>query len=187
MPVEERRGHIEIEVKDSFKRSCVDERSCEEEQIQAEYKQRALELHPDKQHQDPTSKRHTLEAFQRLQEAREVLLDHDLRTKYDRWRKSGLAIPFKQYANIKSTSLHWVTKANKELSVTDGSIASLSKSDDMDYAAKMGPASGRRQTLTGGETSLKSWRAQGGTTSGSGARANNSADELLRKFRNYEI
>ncbi|OQR77387.1 J domain-containing protein-like [Tropilaelaps mercedesae] len=155
----------------------------QEEQIQTEYKRRALELHPDKQDTDASPDSDAVEAFQRLQEAREVLLDSEMRAKYDRWRRSGLAIPFKQYANIKTTSLHWATRASKELCVTDGSVSSLSKKEDMDYAAAPGAAGGRRQTLTGGETSLKSWRAQGG----SGSAANSSADELLRKFRNYEI
>lgn len=87
-------------------------------------------------------------------------------------------------------SLHWVTRATKELAVTDGSVSSLSKKDDMDYVAKAGPASGRRQTLTGGETSLKSWRAQGpggASGGGGGGDGTTSSDELLRKFRNYEI
>lgn len=72
--------------------------SLQEEQIQAEYKQKALQLHPDR-NQDEAA----IGEFQLLQEAREVLLDPEMRAKYDRWRRSGLAVPFKQYANIKST------------------------------------------------------------------------------------
>ncbi|XP_003741504.1 J domain-containing protein [Galendromus occidentalis] len=137
--------------------------TANEEQIQAEYKQKALQLHPDRNRDDAAKQQ-----FQLLQEAREVLLDAEMRTKYDRWKRSGLAVPFKQYANVNNISFHWASRATKELSVTDGSVASLSKKEDMDYA--------RRQTLTGAESSLSNWRAQGAT-----------ADELLKKFRNYEI
>lgn len=75
------------------------------EQILTEYKIRALKLHPDK---NPNSE--TLEQFQRLQEARDILLDPELRRTYDKWRQSEMCIPFKTFLSMQNrcqTTMHW--------------------------------------------------------------------------------
>ncbi|CAN7993854.1 unnamed protein product [Ixodes hexagonus] len=125
-----------------------------DEQLQSEYKVKALEFHPDK---NPNNSEAALQ-FQKLQEAKDVLLDPEKRKKYDKWRKSGLVMPFQQYLNLNVTSLHWVTKKTKEPMLTEAAHES----------SKTGLTSGEPQGP------LASWRKE-------------PTSELLKKFRNYEI
>ncbi|CAN7992052.1 unnamed protein product [Ixodes pacificus] len=139
---------------DYYKILGCDELSTDE-QLQCEYKVRALELHPDK---NPNNSEAALQ-FQKLQAAKDVLLDSEKRRKYDKWRKSGLMMPFQQYLNLNITSLHWVTKKTKEPMLTE---------------------SAHQSSTTG----LKSCEPQGSLSSW---RKEEPASELLKKFRNYEI
>ena len=80
------------------------DRTSTKEQILAEYKVRAKDLHPDKNARD------TRDDFQTLQAAKEVLADDEERVKYDRWMDSGLAMSYKQWRGMKDavkTSMHW--------------------------------------------------------------------------------
>ncbi|XP_040361256.1 dnaJ homolog subfamily C member 12 isoform X2 [Ixodes scapularis] len=97
--------------------------------------------------------------FQKLQAAKDVLLDSEKRRKYDKWRKSGLMMPFQQYLNLNITSLHWVTKKTKEPMLTE--------------SAHQCSTTGMKSCEPQG--SLSSWRKE------------EPASELLKKFRNYEI
>ncbi|CAG0917307.1 unnamed protein product [Notodromas monacha] len=75
------------------------------EQILAEYKIRARELHPDK-----NAGKAAKEKFQKLQEAKDVLSDPERRDNYDKWKSSGLAIPFKEWYAMKRkthSGMHW--------------------------------------------------------------------------------
>lgn len=72
-----------------------------------EYKQRALECHPDK-HPGPEN----ITKFQLLQEAKIVLTNTDQRGSYDKWLNSGIQIPFHKWLSLQGqTSIHWVKKA----------------------------------------------------------------------------
>ncbi|XP_037084141.1 J domain-containing protein-like [Pollicipes pollicipes] len=78
------------------------------EQIQAEYKVRALKLHPDKNPGDSSAEHQ----FQLLQFAKETLCDAERRATYDKWRSSGLAVSFRDWLGMKDrvhTSMHWAT------------------------------------------------------------------------------
>lgn len=85
---------------------------------------KALQLHPDK-NQDPSS----LEAFKRIQEAKEILTDSSLRRSYDSWLNSRIHIPFHQWMARKSHTMHWVNPKSKTLSLKEES--SRQGSDDM--------------------------------------------------------
>uniref|UniRef100_A0A023GHM6 Putative molecular chaperone ixodes scapularis molecular chaperone n=1 Tax=Amblyomma triste TaxID=251400 RepID=A0A023GHM6_AMBTT len=138
---------------DYYKVLGCDELSTDE-QLLCEYKVKALKFHPDKNPGNPEA----AQEFQRIQEARDVLLDPEKRKKYDKWRKSGLSMPFQQYVNLNVTSLHWVTKKTKEPMLTERG-----------YQASM------ETCMDSSGSFLSSWRSK------------EPADELLKKFRNYEI
>ncbi|KAI8060687.1 DnaJ domain-containing protein [Gongronella butleri] len=67
---------------------CVE--SSTPEQIKAEYKRLALLHHPDK-HKGQETK------YKAIKEAYDIVGDPEQRAKYDRWRQSGLQIPFEDY------------------------------------------------------------------------------------------
>ncbi|CAF1242573.1 unnamed protein product [Rotaria magnacalcarata] len=70
------------------------------DQIQAEYRIRALRLHPDKNQDDPN----TMDQFKQLQEAKEVLSDDVKRKAYDHWRNSHITISWKTWQSITERS-----------------------------------------------------------------------------------
>ncbi|KAI8742023.1 J domain-containing protein [Biomphalaria glabrata] len=75
------------------------------EQISAEYKSRVLSCHPDKADNVKLAN----EQFSKLSQAKDVLLDSEKRKEYDKWRNSGVAIPFDTWKSMSHvhTSLHW--------------------------------------------------------------------------------
>ncbi|CAH3174592.1 unnamed protein product [Porites evermanni] len=84
------------------------------EQINAEFRQKAKECHPDKNSGDQAAKK----LFERLKQARNTLCNEEGRKKYDKWRKSGIAVPYEQWLELSGavhTSLHWAAKPRKEL------------------------------------------------------------------------
>lgn len=81
------------------------------EQINREYKLKALQLHPDK-NPDPSS----LEKFRQIQAAKDVLSDESTRRSYDCWLNCRINIPFEQWQAKKGHSMHWATP-NKKLSI----------------------------------------------------------------------
>jgi len=89
-----------------------------DQQILAEYRVKAKEVHPDKVgvQADP-------EDFQAIQEAKETLLDSAKRRLYDKWRSAGLSIPFKQWmglaASVRST-VHWAVPNTQERMLPEG-------------------------------------------------------------------
>ncbi|CAF0771919.1 unnamed protein product [Rotaria sordida] len=66
------------------------------DQIQTEYRIRALQLHPDKNLDNPTA----MEQFKKLQEAKEVLCDDVQRKAYNYWRNSHISVPWKTWQSI---------------------------------------------------------------------------------------
>ncbi|CAF1153494.1 unnamed protein product [Rotaria sordida] len=70
------------------------------DQIQTEYRIRALQLHPDKNLDNPTA----MEQFKKLQEAKEVLCDDVQRKAYNYWRNSHISVPWKTWQSINERS-----------------------------------------------------------------------------------
>lgn len=137
------------------------------EQIQTEYKILALQLHPDKNPGDTTAGK----TFQLLQFAKDTLCDEERRATYDKWRASGLTIPFKDWLAMKDsvkTSMHWATPktADRMLPADSGSAG------ESTAASRGGPSTG--ESIRVGRPYLAEWRQSGGS-------------DLVRKFRNYEI
>ncbi|XP_061017613.1 dnaJ homolog subfamily C member 12 isoform X2 [Dama dama] len=63
------------------------------EQILAEFKVRALECHPDKHPENSKA----VEAFQKLQKAKDILTNEASRARYDHWRRSQMSMSFQQW------------------------------------------------------------------------------------------
>ncbi|XP_071953314.1 J domain-containing protein-like [Antedon mediterranea] len=129
------------------------------EQINVEYKIRALKYHPDKNPGDATA----AEEFSKLQQARDILVHPKKRKQYDTWLSSGLHIPYAEWARMKEsvkTSMHWsVVK-------TDPMIESTTKeSQPEDFADKMS---------VNDQGSAAGWRRQ-------------TKNDIIKKFRNYDI
>ncbi|CAF3450565.1 unnamed protein product [Rotaria socialis] len=102
------------------------------DQIQVEYRIRALRLHPDKNQDDPN----TMDQFKQLQEAKEVLSDDVKRKAYDHWRNSHITIPWKTWQSITERSQP-VRKYNRKTceekkSNDDGRFLTLRSSGRLD-------------------------------------------------------
>uniref|UniRef100_A0A023F8Q1 J domain-containing protein n=1 Tax=Triatoma infestans TaxID=30076 RepID=A0A023F8Q1_TRIIF len=137
------------------------------EQINAEYKVRALQYHPDKNEGDKESEA----KFQKLKEAKEILSDPEKRKNYDKWRNSGISMSYKQWVGMKEhvhQSMHWTTLKTKDR-MLEGECGSSGRA----------PPANRRAS-------------EGGANIHWGARANVQWDnqppsDVVNKFRNYEI
>lgn len=146
--------------------------SATTEQITAEYKVQALQFHPDKNEGNKEAEG----KFQKLKEAKETLCDPEKRSNYDKWRKSGIAISYKQWLGMKEhvhASMHWSTFKTKD---------------------RMLPESGEGGAVrSGGSTTAAQRRAsEGGANIHWGARGNvqwdsEASSEVVNRFRNYEI
>ncbi|CAF0886877.1 unnamed protein product [Brachionus calyciflorus] len=83
------------------------DRSSTKEQINTEYKIRALKLHPDKNLTDENSQNQ----FKILLEAKETLLDTKLREKYDLWLNTDFGMSWnewKRFTEKNNPVFHWV-------------------------------------------------------------------------------
>ncbi|XP_013788070.1 J domain-containing protein-like [Limulus polyphemus] len=128
------------------------------EQILAEYRYRAVGLHPDK-NPDSTA----VQQFQKLQRAKDILMDPEMRKLYDKWRRGCIAMPFEQWMNLGKSahsSMHWVTKKRKEPMLIGG--GSSNRPDDSP------------STLSRPAEEHSVWKSE-------------PPGDVLRKFRNYEI
>lgn len=87
--------------------------SASTEQIIAEYKAKAKDYHPDKNNTaDDYDQLQSREKFQHLLRAKEVLTDPQERGLYDAWTRSGIAMRYATWRNLKSSvrsSMHWAT------------------------------------------------------------------------------
>nr|XP_022904996.1 J domain-containing protein isoform X3 [Onthophagus taurus]XP_022904997.1 J domain-containing protein isoform X4 [Onthophagus taurus] len=142
------------------------------EQIQAEYKIKALQLHPDKNKGDKEAEA----KFQLLKEAKEVLCDPERRNNYDKWRGSGISISYKQWLGMKEhvhQSMHWSTPKTKDrmLPETGGSGPSSLGAGGVSAAHRRASEGGAN--LHYGGKGVSGW---GGD-----------ASDVVNKFRNYEI
>ena len=99
--------------------------SSKVEQINREYKIRALQLHPDK-NPEPES----LEKFRLLQTAKDVLTDEATRRSYDCWLDSRIHIPFESWRNKKGHTMHWATPRSSKLSISNNDSSSMGQGSD---------------------------------------------------------
>uniref|UniRef100_A0A3B5R3T9 DnaJ (Hsp40) homolog, subfamily C, member 12 n=1 Tax=Xiphophorus maculatus TaxID=8083 RepID=A0A3B5R3T9_XIPMA len=139
------------------------------EQIQNEYKIRALACHPDKHQDNPTA----VADFQKLQEAKEVLCDEAKRRNYDLWKRSGISIPFHEWRALNDsvkTSMHWAVRTKKE--------PMLESCKPEDLAASQTDGTSENPS---NEAALSDFYHQRFRW------ASDSPSCLLQKFRNYEI
>ncbi|XP_078079771.1 dnaJ homolog subfamily C member 12 [Mustelus asterias] len=105
-------NHTAEDSEDYYRLLGCDELSTTE-QIVAEFKAKALSCHPDKHPHNPKA----VEQFQKLQQAKETLTNEEHRSRYDHWRRSGIAIPFQQWealGNNVKMSMHWAVRSKKE-------------------------------------------------------------------------
>ncbi|XP_018027998.1 J domain-containing protein isoform X1 [Hyalella azteca] len=91
--------------------------SSSADQIQAEYRSRAILHHPDKN----PGNAEALRQFQLLQEAREVLMDPTSRALYDKWRSCGMAMPWHTWRNMqqRGQTMHWAAPTPPERMLHD--------------------------------------------------------------------
>ncbi|XP_053971404.1 J domain-containing protein isoform X2 [Hylaeus anthracinus] len=138
--------------------------SCDEsatvEQITAEYKVLALQCHPDKNQGDKEAER----KFQQLKHAKEVLCDPERRSNYDKWRRSGIAISYKQWLGMKE---HAQQDASGEAAGSPGHT-------------KVQAPNAHRRASEGGANIYYGARRDLGWES-------QAPSEVANKFRNYEI
>ncbi|KAK7113370.1 dnaJ homolog subfamily C member 12-like [Littorina saxatilis] len=169
-----------------------------EEQITTEYRARVLHCHPDKHPDDPTA----AEQFGRLSKAKETLTNPDTRAKYDKWRRSGIAMSYDAWCGMRDsvhTSMHWATKAPQPQIVapSDQAASSSSKTGERDQSANSSGHTSRerspspRQALPYDKAqqvdlTFPSRDKQSGTSERVDWRPRE-ATGLLQKFRNYEI
>lgn len=141
------------------------------EQIQAEYKIRALQFHPDKNPEDPSAEAH----FQKLQIAKDTVTDPEKRIKYDRWLNSGISVSYEQWCGMKqhmTTNLHWATPNTKDRMLDCGSSQSGAPRPGHRRSSEQGILHGRSQDFKISRPS-EGWERD--------------TSDVMKKFRNYEI
>ncbi|XP_071829687.1 dnaJ homolog subfamily C member 12-like [Apostichopus japonicus] len=154
---------------DDFYKVLGCDESSTMEQIMTEYKALARECHPDKRPNDPEA----AERFSKIQKAREVLGNEESRADYDKWRRSGLTIRYSTWLATHGharMSLHWATKKKPQPALEDCSppkhdISFITQESYTPSLSKMGGAPFFEDF---------GWRRDTG-------------NDMLRKFRNYQI
>ncbi|XP_017762098.1 PREDICTED: J domain-containing protein [Eufriesea mexicana] len=154
--------------------------SCDEsssvEQITAEYKLLALQYHPDKNEGDKEAER----KFQQLKHAKEVLCDPERRSNYDKWRRSGIAVSYKQWVGMKDhvhQSMHWSIPKTKDRMLPD---ASGEATGSPGHTGKVQAANAHRRASEGGANIYYATRRDLDWDS-------EAPNEVVSKFRTYEI
>ncbi|KAF6108283.1 DnaJ heat shock protein family (Hsp40) member C12 [Phyllostomus discolor] len=200
------------------------------EQILAEFKVRALECHPDKHPENskadlgvkseclskiPASFAHissqneislprTVETFQKLQKAKEILTNEESRARYDHWRRSQIAMPFQQWEALSDsvkTSMHWAVRGKKDLMLEETDQTHANKAENEEQNEQRGVKKELGSTTE--KTEQKESESLENTFSPQNPNSSSFSDmnywhlrfrwsggapsELLRKFRNYEI
>ncbi|KAM5236563.1 dnaJ homolog subfamily C member 12 [Ctenodactylus gundi] len=172
------------------------------EQILAEFKVRALECHPDKHPENSKS----VELFQKLQKAKEILTNEESRARYDHWRRSHISIPFEQWEALNDsvkTSMHWAVRGKKDLMLegSDQTRTKKIKNEGWDEQREikeeeLGSTTEKMKQKTTSESLEKATSPRNPDSPGK-CKVNcwhlrfrwsgDAPSELLRKFRNYEI
>ncbi|XP_044761282.1 J domain-containing protein [Coccinella septempunctata] len=141
------------------------------EQINTEYKVRALQYHPDKNEGNKEAEI----KFQQLKTAKEVLCDPEKRSNYDKWRNSGIAISYQQWLGMKEhvhQSMHWSTPKTKDRMLETGGSSGPSS---------LGSAPSAHRRASEGGANLH-WTGRTGATWNT-----QPPSDIVSKFRNYEI
>ncbi|XP_013370357.1 PREDICTED: dnaJ homolog subfamily C member 12 isoform X2 [Chinchilla lanigera] len=142
--------------------------------------------------------------FQKLQRAKEVLSGAESRARYDLWRSSQVAMPFRQWEALAGVraSMHWAVRGKKDLMLEEAgqtqtkeirnegcSEREETREEELGSATeRMEPresASVEKSVLpqnpdSPGFSDVNSWRFRFRWSG-------DAPSELLRKFRNYEI
>ncbi|XP_053441890.1 dnaJ homolog subfamily C member 12 [Nycticebus coucang] len=188
------------DTEDYYKLLGCDELSSVE-QILAEFKVRALECHPDKHPENSKS----VETFQTLQKAKDILTNEERRARYDHWRRSQMSMPFLQWEALSDsvkTSMHWAVKGKKDLMLEepDQTPANKTEIEEQNKQSEI-----KKEELTSTTDNMEQKESEPLEKSVSPANPDSSSfsdvncwhlrfrwsgdapSELLRKFRNYEI
>ncbi|KAJ8022669.1 DnaJ-like subfamily C member 12 [Holothuria leucospilota] len=153
---------------DFYKLLGCDESSTMD-QINAEYKTLARDLHPDKNPNDPNA----AEKFSKIQKARDILVNESSRADYDKWRRSGLTISYDMWLAAHGSthvSLHWALKKKPQLALEDSCPGNSSQ--DISY-------------ITQEDYSPSLFKPQQSYYHDFGWQRD--SNELLTKFRSYQI
>ena len=119
------------------------------------------------------------EEFQKIQTAKETLLDKAKRSLYDKWRSAGLAISFQQWTNMRDSiqgGMHWATPKLGDRMLPEGAAAAADGAS-AEGKGKAAAGAGKKTPLERQDSShstivmVKACREE----------------EIRRKFRNYEI
>ncbi|KAM4852630.1 dnaJ homolog subfamily C member 12 isoform 1-T3 [Thomomys bottae] len=166
------------------------------EQILAEFKVRALECHPDKHPENSKA----VETFQKLQKAKEILINEESRARYDQWRRSQISMPFHQWealADSVKTSMHWATRGKKDLMLegSDQTHINDSKNEDWNEQREIKKEDPGSTTEKMKQKEIKSISPSNSDSPNSDVScwhfrfcwSGDVPSDLLRKFRNYEI
>ncbi|XP_066146838.1 J domain-containing protein isoform X1 [Euwallacea fornicatus] len=138
------------------------------EQINQEYKVRALQFHPDKNAGDKEME----EKFQLLNEAKETLTTPEKKLLYDKWKNSGISIGYKQWLGMKDhvqQSMHWSTPKTKDRMLSSGGNSGPSSLGSATTAAQ-------RRASEGGAN--LHWSAKTGNAWGTGSDAHSEVAAL---------
>lgn len=130
------------------------------QQILCEYKLKALLYHPDKNQENC---KQVEDQFRKLQKAKDVLTDADMRKCYDKWRSAGISMPFERWSKLAQNvhhSMHWTNRRQNDLMIECQQNAAHSHKSEV-------------QQNSCHEKSFVWERVE--------------PDVLLSKFRNYEI
>ncbi|XP_078050244.1 dnaJ domain-containing protein isoform X1 [Augochlora pura] len=174
MSVEDAINYKPSEEEDYYALLSCDENSTVE-QITAEYKVLALQYHPDKNEGGKEAER----KFQQLKHAKEVLCDPEKRSNYDKWRRSGIAISYKQWLGMKEhvhQSMHWSKPKTKDRMLQDASGEAAGSPGQ----TKVLPPNAHRRASEGGANIYYGARRDHGWDC-------DAPSEVVNKFRNYEI
>ncbi|KAJ1521577.1 hypothetical protein ONE63_003230 [Megalurothrips usitatus] len=149
------------------------------EQINAEYKVRALQLHPDKNAGDKEAEA----KFQKLQMAKETLLDSEKRSNYDKWRHCGMAVSYQQWLGVKEhvhQSMHWSTLKTKDR-MLPGNSTQAAEGVGAAGANAAGSSQAAMRRASEGGANIQ-WGPKGTLQWNS-----KPPSDVVSKFRNYEI
>jgi hypothetical protein len=70
------------------------------------------------------------ETYHNIQRAKDVLLDEQMRAKYDNWRQSGILVSWDQWLALQEKthlSMHWAPKVQPQPALQDGRMETQDK------------------------------------------------------------